>query len=126
MIMKAIAIDHVQLTVPPELEVVCRDFYANVLGLREIPKPAALMDRGGYWFEIGEVQLHIAIEAGATGAGSKRHLCLRVADLAAARAALSGVKMTITEEPITANGLERFFIRDPAGNRLEIGWCAAK
>ncbi len=31
------------------------------------------------------MQLHIALEEGATGDGNKRHLCLRVAGLEAAR-----------------------------------------
>lgn len=117
----ALAIDHVQVTVTPEAEADARQFYGSVLGLREIAKPDALKARGGCWFEIGGAQLHIAVEKGATGDASRRHVCLRVADLGAARAALTAAGIAIKDEPITADGLSRFFVRDPAGNRLEIG-----
>jgi hypothetical protein len=33
------------------------------LGLRELAKPEALRGRGGCWFQIGDHQLHIGVEA---------------------------------------------------------------
>lgn len=115
------AIDHVQITVPPELEREARHFYGDVLGLREIKKPAELEARGGAWYRLGNAQLHLAIDAGATGAGSRRHVCLAVNDLEAARTALKAQGLDPMDEPIQADGLARFFLRDPAGNRVEIG-----
>lgn len=115
------AIDHVQITVPPEIEGQALRFYRDVLGLAQIDKPAALMSRGGCWFQLGSVQLHIAVEPGAQGGTSKRHICLLVRDLDAARAALEAAGVAIKDEPVTADGLQRFFVRDPAGNRIEIG-----
>jgi hypothetical protein len=43
-----------------------------------------------------------------------------VPNLASARAAIVAKGITIEEESV-AEGLSRFFIRDPAGNRIEIG-----
>jgi catechol 2,3-dioxygenase-like lactoylglutathione lyase family enzyme len=51
---------------------------------------------------------------------SKRHVCFLVPDLATARAHIVQHGVAIEEESV-AEGLHRFFIRDPAGNRIEIG-----
>jgi catechol 2,3-dioxygenase-like lactoylglutathione lyase family enzyme len=113
------AIDHVQMTVPRALEAECLAFYRDVLGLAEIVKPEELRARGGAWFQVGALQFHIGVDPEASPA-SKRHVCFRVPDLAAARADVVAKGVTIDSEG-TAEGLKRFFIRDPAGNRIEIG-----
>jgi catechol 2,3-dioxygenase-like lactoylglutathione lyase family enzyme len=117
--LQVIGIDHVQIAVPKALEAECLAFYREVLGLPEIPKPAELGSRGGAWFDVGGLQLHIGIDP-EPSPKSKRHVCLLVADLAAAKAVIAATRAPI-EEKDTAEGLARFFIRDPAGNRLEIG-----
>jgi catechol 2,3-dioxygenase-like lactoylglutathione lyase family enzyme len=112
-------IDHVQMSVPRALEAECLAFYRNVLGLCEIPKPEELRARGGAWFQVGTIQFHIGIDP-EPFPKSKRHVCFLVPDLAQARAA-AVAKGTIIEEEGVAEGLHRFFVRDPAGNRIEIG-----
>lgn len=113
------AIDHVQMTVPRALEAECLAFYREVLGLAEIVKPEELRARGGAWFQVGAIQFHIGVDPEASPA-SKRHVCFRVPDLAAARADVATKGVAIEGEGM-AEGLKRFFIRDPAGNRIEIG-----
>ena len=115
------AIDHVQITVPPEHERAAKKFYGELLGLAEIDKPAELKPRGGAWYRLGSTQLHLAIDPGASGAGSRRHVCLAVDDLEGARTAMTAAGLKVIDEPIQADGLARFFLRDPAGNRVEIG-----
>ena len=44
---RIVAIDHVQLAMPEGGENAARAFYAGVLGLAEIPKPAELAGRDG-------------------------------------------------------------------------------
>jgi catechol 2,3-dioxygenase-like lactoylglutathione lyase family enzyme len=44
---RIVAIDHVQLAMPAGGEAAARAFYEGVLGLDEVPKPAALAGRGG-------------------------------------------------------------------------------
>ena len=39
-------LDHVQLAIPKGAEDLCRPFYVGLLGLKEVPKPAALAGRG--------------------------------------------------------------------------------
>jgi catechol 2,3-dioxygenase-like lactoylglutathione lyase family enzyme len=113
------AIDHVQLTVPKAMEAECLVFYREVLRLKEIPKPEELRARGGAWFEVGSIQFHIGVDA-EPSPKSKRHVCFLVPNLARARATALSHGVTIEEEGV-AEGLHRFFVRDPAGNRIEIG-----
>src|SRR3954466_13042348 len=61
--MRIAGIDHVQVAIPVGAEERAREFYVGVLGLREIPKPAALAVRGGLWLECGAHQLHLGAEA---------------------------------------------------------------
>jgi len=112
-------IDHVQIAVPGAVEPECLAFYREVMGLTEIAKPEELKRRGGAWFQLPNLQMHVGVDR-ENSANSKRHICFLVADLAAARAVVQANGVAIEEESDT-EGLQRFFIRDPAGNRIEIG-----
>jgi catechol 2,3-dioxygenase-like lactoylglutathione lyase family enzyme len=115
-----VGIDHIQIAVPKALEQECLSFYRSVMSLPEIEKPEKLKARGGAWFQVNPTtQMHIGVDPEASPK-SKRHICFLVSDLAAAKAAVQSRKIAIEEEG-TAEGLIRFFIRDPAGNRIEIG-----
>lgn len=113
-------IDHVQIAVPRTLEAEALAFYRQVLGLTEIPKPEALRGRGGAWFAVGNLQMHVGVDSEGGGPKSKRHVCFLVPDLARAKAEIVSRGVAIEEESV-AEGLSRFFIHDPAGNRIEIG-----
>jgi catechol 2,3-dioxygenase-like lactoylglutathione lyase family enzyme len=114
-----IGIDHVQIAVPRALEAECLRFYREVLALPEIPKPPELQARGGAWFQAGSLQMHIGVDP-ESSPRSKRHICFLVSDLAAAKAVALAHGVGIEGEGV-AEGLHRFFVRDPAGNRIEIG-----
>ena len=62
--MTVIAIEHVQLAMPPGREGEARAFYAGLLGIPEVPKPVHLAARGGAWFETGGVKVHLGVEEG--------------------------------------------------------------
>jgi catechol 2,3-dioxygenase-like lactoylglutathione lyase family enzyme len=95
-----------------------RRFYGEELGLLPAPRPSDA-GRPGCWFRLGAVELHLSLEGNADNASSKRHVAFEVDDLEALRARLVGAGRAIEEgRPIP--GIERFFLRDPAGNRLEI------
>jgi catechol 2,3-dioxygenase-like lactoylglutathione lyase family enzyme len=112
-------IHHVQIAVPRATEAECLAFYRQVFGLQEIPKPVELRSRGGAWFKIGTMQMHIGLDAGPSPK-SKRHICFLVEDLAVTKAQVLASGIAIEEESV-AEGLSRIFIRDPAGNRIELG-----
>ena len=115
-------IDHVNITVPKALEDAARDYYRTVLGLEELPKPEQLRKRGGAWFRAGPVELHVSVEDGPSNsnAESRRHVCYLVHDLAAAEAEVRGRGGEIIADNQPIPGFIRFYLRDPAGNRIEI------
>jgi hypothetical protein len=113
-------IDHVQLAAPPGCESEGRRFFGELLGLQELPKPAALAVRGGLWFQCGSQQIHVGIEKDFRAA-KKAHPALRLTDEASlqqlkARLQAAGV---VTREDSEIEDAARFFADDPWGNRLE-------
>ena len=116
--MPIIALDHVQLAMPAGGEVAARRFYVEVLGLEEIPKPAALAGRGGAWFRRGSVELHLGVEADFQPA-RKAHPALRVEVLSALirRCVDAGHPV---ERAVPLPGVERAYVDDPFGNRIEL------
>ena len=117
MALGGVALHHVNVTVPPEREAEAKHFYGRVLGLEEIYKPDAALSRGA-WYQLGAAQLHLSIEAAQPP--SRRHVCYQVTDVAAAERHFrdAGIEILDDERPI--NGIKRFFLRDPGGNRIEI------
>ena len=115
--MAAFAIDHVQIAIPPEGETAARRFFGDLLGLTELPKPADIAGRGGCWFELGEQQLHLGVEANFRAA-SKAHVALATDALEATRRRLSEAGFQ-TEDGSMVDGRRRFFTLDPFGNRIE-------
>jgi catechol 2,3-dioxygenase-like lactoylglutathione lyase family enzyme len=114
-------LNHVNVTVPRSLEAAAKHFYGTVLGLEELEKPGESKKRGGAWYKIGPVQLHLSIEDGAEGhAVSKRHVCYIVRDAEQAESELrsAGVEIIPDDKPI--EGWKRFYVRDPGGNRIEM------
>jgi glyoxylase I family protein len=94
-----------------------RQFYRDLLGLKEINKPRTF-DFVVLWFELGNHHLHLLLK-GDPDTLSPRHFALRVADAQSARRYFQehGVK---TSETTPIPGADRFFIADPDGNRIEI------
>lgn len=113
-----IAIDHVQLAMPPGEERKARAFYADLLGMTELPKPRELAKRGGCWFESGGVQIHLGVESDFCPA-KKAHPGLRCRDYAALMRRLRDAGVEVNE-PNDIPGVSRCHVHDPFGNRLEL------
>jgi catechol 2,3-dioxygenase-like lactoylglutathione lyase family enzyme len=114
-----VALSHVNVTVPASAEASAKNFYGTVLGLRELPKPPGTRPIGA-WYELGDVQLHLSVEENATNAASNRHVCYVVADIAAAERHLRDADVSIISDPRPIPGVNRFYVRDPGGNSIEI------
>jgi catechol 2,3-dioxygenase-like lactoylglutathione lyase family enzyme len=115
-----IEIDHVNVIVPKRLEDAAKHFYGSVLGLKQIPKPLELQARGGAWYELGSVQLHLSAKAEVASGQAKGHVCFTVADvpLAEERLRNAGVEIIPDDQPVA--GKPRFYVRDPGGNLIEL------
>jgi catechol 2,3-dioxygenase-like lactoylglutathione lyase family enzyme len=111
-----LAIDHVQIAVPPDGEPACRAFYLGVLGLREIERPAKGAGRSFLWAAVGGQQLHFRPDP-AFHPAQFAHPGFLVRDLAALAARLERAGHATSSEQAVGPG--RFHVRDPFGNRLE-------
>ena len=112
--MGAISIHHVQLPFPLEKGAEIQRFYTVHLGLKEIIS----FQQGGYRFALGEIWLDFA-PSPAQVRDLIAQVAIHVEDLPALRHRL--VKDGyVLDESIALNGYRRFFVDDPAGNRLEI------
>ena len=114
-------VHHVNVTVPRSLEDAAKRFYGVVMALEEVPKPETSRGRGGAWYQLGPMQLHLSIEDGlGENCISKRHVCYTVSDLAEAERQFRNAGVEIIPDDLPTPGWSRFYVRDPGGNRLEI------
>jgi len=95
-------------------------FYRDILSLTEIEipstfKPAGLNVR---WFRLGTQQIHM-LEGPANQPNSQHHMALQVDDAKAARLWMKEKSIDI-EETILIPNADRFFVRDPDSNLIEI------
>jgi SAM-dependent methyltransferase len=120
-------IDHVQLAAPEGCETEARKFYAELLRWIEIPKPESLMKRGGVWFKCGVHQVHIGVQKDFVPA-TKAHPAFHVHQLDAMRDYLIEKNVQLNDDDVRENeGVMRFYINDPFGNRLEfLEWTGKK
>ena len=112
-------IHHVQITVPNGEEEAAREFYCGTLQLAEVEKPDALKSRGGFWFAVGDRQVHVGTEEGVDRRATKAHVAYAVDDIEAWRKKLTALGIRI-EQGIPIPGYSRFEFRDPFGHRVEM------
>jgi catechol 2,3-dioxygenase-like lactoylglutathione lyase family enzyme len=94
-----------------------REFYSRVLGLTEIPAPKEF-DFVAIWYDLGGTYLHLLLKP-QPDTISPRHVCLLTPDARAARDHMNRLGVLI-EETVKIAAADRFFVRDPDGNRIEI------
>ncbi|MHB1577344.1 MAG: VOC family protein, partial [Candidatus Dormibacteria bacterium] len=112
-----VKVHHVQLAIPSGGEARCRAFWRDLLGMGELEKLPALAPRGGCWFRVGSLEIHLGVEDPFVPA-RKAHPGLLVEGLHG-----------LAERPVTAGypvtwdsgfpGHGRFYTEDRFGNRLE-------
>ena len=111
-------LQHANVVIPVGSTEEVAAFYAGVLGMRRLAKPAALAGRGGAWFDVdGYAQIHLSERDGERHADS--HFALVVEDFDGTLAALARHGAPWTEQEDVFGG-RRGFTRDPAGNRIEL------
>lgn len=93
-------------------------FYTGVLGLEHIAAPKAFA-AGVRWLRLGDQHIHIIRHEGALAPHGPRHVALHVKDIRAAKAHLKALGYKLDEQPFIT-GAERFYMKDPDGNSLEL------
>lgn len=94
-----------------------RRFYGEQLGLKEIPAPKEF-DFIAIWYDLGGTYLHLLLKP-ERDTISPRHFCLHVSDIKTARAYVKSQGLPM-DETVKIEAADRFFVRDPDGNRIEI------
>lgn len=115
-------LNHVNVTFPDGQLDDALAFYRDLLGLAELERPAGAATAGAWlWIDrAAGVELHLSGEAGEEWPiQSGRHIGLLVDDLEAARARLVEAGYAIQAARPLPNR-DRFFVRDPFGNRVEL------
>jgi catechol 2,3-dioxygenase-like lactoylglutathione lyase family enzyme len=118
-----VGLDHVTIQIDDGEQALrtALEFYVELLGLDALDRPANTDNgRPGAWLQCGPQQLHIITGAGASAENrvSRRHPAFRVANIEELRKRLEAAGVEIIAGTRFA-GQERFFVRDPWGNRLE-------
>jgi Double zinc ribbon len=111
------ALVHVQLAIPAGGEGRGRAFYGGLLGLEEIARPPALWERGGLWYRVGVLELHLGVENDFRPA-RKAHPAFAVEHLERLRRHLEAHGVS-TRDDVALPDRVRFYCDDPFGNRLE-------
>lgn len=113
-------LDHVQVAAPPGAEADARRFYGELLGLREIERPAAFGGEG-VWFALGDQELHIGVEQDGFGPALKAHPGLGMTtgqlEQVAARLVAAGCPVRWDGRLTDRHNL---YVDDPWGNRVEL------
>ncbi|KRE38744.1 VOC family protein [Paenibacillus sp. Soil522] len=114
-----IGVDHVQLAAPEGCEAEARTFFKELLGWTEVPKPENLKKRGGVWFQCGNHQVHIGVQKDFVPA-TKAHPAFHVQNLDSLKEYLLQMNTQIIDDDARNDeGIKRFYLKDPFGNRLE-------
>jgi glyoxylase I family protein len=101
-----------------------RRFYVDVLGFREISRPA--FDFPGAWLYVAGLQFHL-IEDLATPDSPptintrESHIAFRVADLDAMEQRLKAHRIAYRRSAIRDRKIDQIFFRDPDGWMIEVG-----
>jgi catechol 2,3-dioxygenase-like lactoylglutathione lyase family enzyme len=111
-----VALQHVSVEVEPEKVAACVAFY-ELLGFRQVDPPASLGERAG-WVERDGTQVHLMRRDDAVHPPAG-HLALVVDhyEPTVERLRAEGFEVDPRQEHW---GAPRSFVRDPAGNRVEL------
>ena len=111
-----LALDHVNITAPEELEQEVVEWYESCLGLARLEKPQGARPKGA-WFQIGDQELHISVDAHNPPQTAHLGLVVDSFETVVAKLRESGCHI---EQAAAIPGRRRCYTRDPAGNRIEI------
>ena len=120
-----LSINHIQLVAEKDLVLKLRDFYCDVVGLTEGFRPA--FERFGFWLYIGDKDvLHLVTPKEGDGRSSQKssfdHVAFKTGDYESVIKKLKSVNILFEEKSIPGMTAHQIFLRDPAGNRVELNF----
>jgi len=120
-----LSINHIQLVAEKDLVLKLRDFYCDVVGLTEGFRPA--FERFGFWLYIGEKDvLHLITPKEGDGRSPQKssfdHIAFKADNYEDVLKKLKSLNISFEEKPIPGMTARQIFMRDPAGNRVELNF----
>ena len=120
-----LSINHIQLVAEKDLVLKLRDFYCDVVGLTEGFRPA--FERFGFWLYIGEKDvLHLITPKEGDGRSHQKssfdHVAFKTDDYQGVLIKLKSLNFPFEEKPIPGMTAHQIFLKDPAGNRVELNF----
>ena len=120
-----LSINHIQLVAEKDLVLNLRDFYCDVVGLREGFRPA--FERFGFWLYIGDKDvLHLITPKDGDARSSQKssfdHVAFKTSDYEGVLKKLKTLNVPFEEKPIPGMTAHQIFLTDPAGNRVELNF----
>jgi catechol 2,3-dioxygenase-like lactoylglutathione lyase family enzyme len=120
-----LSINHIQLVAEKDLVLKLKDFYCNVVGLTEGFRPT--FERFGFWLYIGDKDvLHLITPKEGDGRSPQKssfdHVAFKTGDYQGVLKKLKILGIPFEEKPIPGMASHQIFLRDPAGNRVELNF----
>ena len=120
-----LSINHIQLVAEKDLVIQLRDFYCDVVGLTEGFRPA--FERFGFWLYIKDNDvLHLITPKEGDGRSPQKssfdHIAFNTTDYQGVLQKLKTLNIPFEEKPIPGMTAHQIFLRDPAGNRVELNF----
>ena len=120
-----LSIIHIQLVAEKDLVLKLRDFYCDVVGLSEGFRPT--FERFGFWLYIGDKDvLHLVTPKEGDGRSPQKssfdHVAFKTAHYQEVLKKLKSLDISFEEKPIPGMTSHQIFLRDPAGNRVELNF----
>ena len=120
-----LSINHIQLVAEKDLVVQLRDFYCHVVGLTEGFRPA--FERFGFWLYIGNKDvLHLITPKEGDERSPRKssfdHIAFKTDNYESVLQKLKSLHIPFEEKSIPGMSAHQIFLRDPAGNRVELNF----
>ena len=120
-----LSINHIQLVAEKDLVIQLRDFYCNIVGLQEGFRPP--FERFGFWLYIGDKDvLHLITPKEGDGRSPQKssfdHVAFKTTQYHDVLKRLKSLSIPFEEKPIPGMAAHQIFLKDPAGNRVELNF----
>ncbi len=117
-------LNHINIAAPTELLARVRDFYVDVVGLRDGSRPE--FGIRGYWLYAGEnAVVHLMVKDGPQQGPAKGfldHIAFTCSDLEGMEQRLAGLGVAYRKNDFRQNGIIQLFIEDPTGLGVELNF----
>lgn len=117
-------LNHINLSLPADRLEEIRDFYVDIVGLREGPRPD--FDFPGYWLYAGDFpvvhMMHRPSEGTGPGTSYLDHVAFTCTDLDATEQKLERQGISYRKREIAAFNIVQLFFHDPTGLGIEMNF----